>query len=262
VFVQKTRSRLLNHNYRVTYTNFSTTQPTIVKTEYLVILFFETNHKRSPESTTLTQSRSATFETAMPTPTVMLNKLKNELGERWEFLQHAPYSELVTGPLEDDEEPLAISFKLLFGYICVKPGDTEERAARNSNNEVAISTRQEIWIHFYPPERSESPGEIMFCSYTESGRFVDREDSNNICKTTSGTAPAFAVPAGCRPSRIKISALAKYYFLRKLVEMGTKKDAELMRYGMSFSASFKDSLATACREFQEDEMKEKRSLHL
>jgi hypothetical protein len=187
----------------------------------------------------------------MSTPTADLDQLKNDLDEQHYLLQYAPFERLVVAPLVDD--PQAVSFKLLFGYIRAKTTNDERSlsSAEFIDKDLVVISKQQIWIYLYPAAKPGSSVEIQFHSYTLDGRYVGREDGKNIGKTVSGFAAAFALPGRCKWSRSKIVALAKYYFLRKLVENGSKEDKEKFALGISTSKSFREDLKAVCRDFGE-----------
>jgi hypothetical protein len=188
----------------------------------------------------------------MSSLTADLDRLKSELGEQHYLLQRAPFERLVVEPLSDD--PLALSFKILFGYIMVKAAnqDISSPSVDSAVEDLGVFTKQQIWIHLYPAVKPGSSVEIQVHSYALDGGYIGKQDRENIGRTASGCAAAFALPGRCKWSRSKLVALAKYYFLRKLVETGSEEDKEKMLLGIPISKTFREDLKAVCRDFEEE----------
>ncbi|CAO2649217.1 Nn.00g066020.m01.CDS01 [Neocucurbitaria sp. VM-36] len=167
----------------------------------------------------------------MATAAAILTQLRAELGEQARLLQYAPLNKVRTKDLQD---PDAISFAILFGYI----------------REHSTQTKREVWVHLYPATRTGGHPEIQFHS-NDGDEYCVKHDSDGIAKSVSGCDAAFKL-AG-RWSKRKLFALSKYYFLEKLVE--TQTDHEKLSFGIPITETFKAELRTVCREFEEEAQK-------
>ncbi|KAH5400357.1 hypothetical protein HBI47_198460 [Parastagonospora nodorum] len=122
------------------------------------------------------------------------------------------------------------------------------------DQEPKVGTKHGIWIHMYPARRVNGPVGIQFHAYDSEDKHVGWHDENNIGKVVTGCASAFAFPAKAslgRWTKDKLVALAKWYFLRTLVEYTTESDKKKLQFGMPITPSFKDDLKAVCREFEE-----------
>ncbi|KAJ4366773.1 hypothetical protein N0V83_007298 [Neocucurbitaria cava] len=164
----------------------------------------------------------------MTTAAANLAQLRAKLGAQANLLQFAPLENLKIQELQD---PDAISFALLLGYIRDK--------GKGGN--------QKVWISLYPSTRSNGPAQVMFHSHGRD--CLLKHDSDTIARTVTEFATAFEPPTG-RWSKGKLTALAKYCFLEKLVERQT--DQEKMKFGIPISQTFVSDLQTVCREFEEE----------
>jgi hypothetical protein len=166
-----------------------------------------------------------------------LKLLRNELGEQAHLLQHPPLNQVRTAKLSIHEDPLAVSFKIAFGYI-------EEK------NGLPGGDRQQVWIKLYPAAKPGARAEIQFHTYDTKGAYVCRQDSESIGNDASGYTRAFRLPNKSRWIKSKLQALAKYYFLVKLAEIGDAVDAKKSQFGIAVGKTFKDDLKAVCREFE------------
>jgi hypothetical protein len=178
---------------------------------------------------------------SLTSPTTDMEQLKAELGDQAYLLQYAPFSTLMTVPVPDDESD-SLSFALLLGYIRSKHSDT----------------KQELYIYLYPATETGQRLQILFHAHEhddsqdgKKSRCV-RYDGDNITKILTGYATAFKLPGDNRMSRAKLVALAKYYFLKTLVQKKKGEDYKKMRYGLPMGKAFKDDLRAVCREFEEE----------
>ena len=183
-----------------------------------------------------------------------LQSLLDAMGERAEDLRLAPYQFVITEPLHD--EPEAIDIKMLLGYTRVKTtpaiGTNGEDSSESIGDDSMPDTRHKVWIHLYPPQTPKGHPEIHFHEYTIDGIHVARLDGENISRVLFETAKAFTSPTARKWSKSKLVALAKYYFLRSLVESGENSDSEQV-LRMPISKTFKDDLAAACRDLKDAE---------
>ncbi|KAF2854220.1 hypothetical protein T440DRAFT_270641 [Plenodomus tracheiphilus IPT5] len=164
----------------------------------------------------------------MVTATESLAQLRADLHDNGHSLQYARLQEVKTQPLL---EPDSISFAILFGYT-IDELDDSERA---------------VWVHFYPPSRPTSQGEVRFHSHEGPGKEHIKYDANNIVRATLRRAAAFTLPGTAHTSRSKLVALARYYFLEKLVEGNNKEDADKVALkGVPFSRTAWEELEAAC----------------
>jgi hypothetical protein len=159
---------------------------------------------------------------------VSLKSLESQLGKQ---LQHLPFDRLETKHLAD--EPDALSFKILLGYI----------KAESDNDKL------ETWVHFYTAKTYNGNSETQFHNYYSNGQYFGKSDGETISRDLCGCASAFALP---KLSRGKLIALAKYYFLRKVVESDSKSDREMLKHGVKISRTFREDLKSVCKEFEED----------
>lgn len=200
----------------------------------------------------------------MYSPSENLTLLKHELGDQARLLHFAPANRVHTANLGADEDPSAVSFKILVGGM--KATATHDNASpslsrstynseqRPSHAEARFPQpigRQKVWAHLYPALKPGQRLEIQFHAYGLDGVYTYKHDGETICKSLSGSAAAFKLPAECRWSKTKLIALTKYYFLQKLVEVGTGADTKKMRFGMSVRKTLMEDLKTVCREFEE-----------
>jgi hypothetical protein len=156
---------------------------------------------------------------------VSLKSLESQLDKQ------LPFDRLETKHLAD--EPDALSFKILLGYI----------KAESDNNKL------ETWVHFYPTKTYNGNSETQFHNYFFNGQYFGKSDGETISRDLCGCAPAFAMP---KLSRGKLIALAKYYFLRKVVESDSGSDREMLKHGVKISRTFREDLKSVCKEFEED----------
>jgi hypothetical protein len=174
-------------------------------------------------------------------PITDMEQLKAELGDQAYLLQYAPFSKLMTVPVPDDESN-SLSFALLLGYIRSKTFDI----------------KQELYVYMYPATETGQSLQILFHAHEHD----DSQDGNksrcvqydggNITKILTGYAAAFKLPGDNRMSKAKLVALAKYYFLKTLVQKKNGEDYKKMRYGLPMGKGFKDDLRAVCREFEEE----------
>jgi hypothetical protein len=186
--------------------------------------------------------------------TSTLERLKSELGAQASLLEYPPFHRLFTAPLRDD--PQSLSFKIKFGAIQhSKPiAPAMGSSPGPPDQEPKVGTKHDIWIHMYPARRVNGPVGIQFHAYDSEDKHVGWHDENNIGKVVTGCASAFAFPAKAslgRWTKDKLVALAKWYFLRTLVEHTTESDKKKLQFGMPITPSFKDDLKAVCREFEE-----------
>lgn len=162
----------------------------------------------------------------------ILAQLKADLGEHAQNLQYTRLHDLIIKPLDND--PAAISFKLLFGSI------RDQKTGKRDN----------VYIHLYPATTSGDRPEIQFHSYDQIRGTKAKLYGETIGRNVSAIASAFQIGSR-RWSHSKLTALARYYFLEKLAEFQDEHDDEKLKFGLLISKSFKDDLRTVCREFQE-----------
>ncbi|KAF2128685.1 hypothetical protein P153DRAFT_357993 [Dothidotthia symphoricarpi CBS 119687] len=160
-----------------------------------------------------------------------LAQLKAELGEQAHLLDYAPRSKIKT---EVSNDPDGISFKILFGYL-------REKATNDTRN---------IWVHLIPASRYRGNVAVHFKSYDAHGHHYEEYETARIGRIVSGCHSAFKVSG--RWSKPKLIALAKYYFLVKLVEIGLDEDLRKTQYGLSLSGSFCHDVIMACLDFRDE----------
>ncbi|KAH7378461.1 hypothetical protein DE146DRAFT_731056 [Phaeosphaeria sp. MPI-PUGE-AT-0046c] len=158
----------------------------------------------------------------------ILERLVDALGEYATKLQHAPLSNVFTALLH--EEPEAVPFRILLGLT---------------------SDDNEAWIHLYVGSTLQASAEIQFHEYNSDGFHIGKLDGETISRIVT-TTKAFKSSTKRNWSKSKISALAKYYFLRSLAEMSDPADNKL-RFHMQISKTFKDDLIAACRDLKRTE---------
>lgn len=170
---------------------------------------------------------------AMVTAADSLAQLRAALGNNGACLEHARLQQVETQPLDD---PDGLSFAILLGY-------TEEGCD---------GSQRKVLIHLYPLPGINGRAEIQFHSHATRGNEHARYDGSYIVKRLSRPAAAFALPGRTQFSLNKILALARYYFLQKLVEYDNNTDAEKIALGgLPLSKSMRDELEAACSAIYE-----------
>lgn len=155
---------------------------------------------------------------------------------------------MVTDVLPVDQDLLAVSFWIYFGKI------GQKKTALLDDN------KQEVWIHLYPAAEPGSRLDMQIQAYGLGGDYVCKYDGDTIGRILYRCAGGFALLGKSRWSKSKLVALAKYYFLAKLAELGNEADAKKLQLGIPVGKSFKDELKTVCREFKEEETRKSKAL--
>ncbi|KAL6706648.1 hypothetical protein ACN47E_005190 [Coniothyrium glycines] len=159
-------------------------------------------------------------------------RLRADLGVRADDLKYAPLSDVST--MDQDHEPAAVSFKIEFGY---------------TRDKYDQGKRRQVWLLLIPSPKSGRM-EIRFHSHDEIDDHEAQYNPENICKSIKDCARAFNHTK--IRSRAKYMALAKYYFLMKLAEIGNEDDLHKIRSGFVMSKSSVDELGSVCRDFKEE----------
>ncbi|KAH7359686.1 hypothetical protein BKA66DRAFT_397182, partial [Pyrenochaeta sp. MPI-SDFR-AT-0127] len=168
----------------------------------------------------------------MITAAANIAQLRADLGDQARLLQFAPLRKSVVESLAD---PDAISFRIFIGYTREKDSDKKRK----------------IWVHLYPAVSAGRLPEIQFHSDDAEDGYYAKYDVDTLSKIISGYAAAFKLPG--RSSKSRLVALAKYYFLEKLVEIQSQEDIEKFKVvGIPVGKSFKEDLKMVCREFEEE----------
>lgn len=124
-----------------------------------------------------------------------LADLKARLGDEARLLDGLPLNKVVAISQSDADD--AISIKIFYGRMRKKAAD---------------NTRHNVWIYLFPPGKEGRSPELAFRCYEPDCKPI-HFDTDNIGRV--GEEPA--EPFRGAVSRDKITALAKYYFLEKMV---------------------------------------------
>ncbi|KAH8727723.1 hypothetical protein GQ44DRAFT_702875 [Phaeosphaeriaceae sp. PMI808] len=101
----------------------------------------------------------------------------------------------------------------------------------------------------YPATVDGQSPEIQFHSHNADDDHHAKYESINIGRIVTAWTPAFQLPA--KWARSKIIALAKYYFLEKLVALHIADDIRKMEFGVPITRTFHADIEFVCREFKE-----------
>jgi hypothetical protein len=118
---------------------------------------------------------------------------------------------------------------------------------RPTNRDDLVDTLIADWVIMYPG-RGKTPPAISFETHDKAGNRVTVYDAYKLDKfvPSSKWAHAFQLPKRC--FSVKLKALAKYYFLRKLEEVNYNDFPLETRI---ISPKFVTDLQTVCWEFKE-----------